>query len=142
MWEVRYIVSKSSGGKSHRLASLKIVGGDELKRTYIYCTWVKKKVGNQVKKVTGVIKRKSFDKKKYRGDERLAKYIKKYFGPGKYTIMRPLGGRRGTKSVFYGMIEKHYFARYKRYNEILLNDTGMSPHLTSTKPVGEKHEYQ
>lgn len=138
MWSVTYTLKRLIDKRATiPVGSLKIYGAYKLDDIYIQCVWKKTKEG----KVYNPHPVVNFNKFEYKGDERLCKYILKYFGPGFYSVVKPLGKGKGFKSVFYGEINRETFHRYKReFGEVL--ETGLAPHLTSTMPIGVKHNYQ
>lgn len=135
MWKVNYIVRQTKPREIHIIGVIEISGAYNHPRVYFRCKWAK----YHGVKIHNPVPVKSFDKRLFRGDERLAKYLLKLFGPGRFSLLKPKGPRKGMKSVFYGEIAPNYWIRYKRDG---LMETGMFPHLTSTMPVGVKHLYQ
>lgn len=61
------------------------------------------------------------------------KFIMKNFGPGKFSIVKCAGGRKGTVSFWTGNIEKTRYIRFKG---------SLAPYLFSTTPVKRWHTIQ
>ena len=90
-------------------------------------------------KIYGSLPYKKFDKTKKCGEERLCKYILLCFGEGFYSVKIAKGGRKGQHSLWRGTITKLFFQRQSSIETI---NYGLSPYLSSAKPVGSKHYFK
>lgn len=140
MWKIKFTVRKLMGKgtmkKTIVIGTIMVMGSYSWNKTYFYVLWINTPKG----RVYEPIPIKSFDKNKYKGDERLCKFILKYLsGEGDYSIIQFRKKGKGMKSAFYGTITNSYFIRYKRDG---LTETGMAPYLSTTMPIGAKHTYQ